>query len=88
VATVLHLRLIHPIQAAQTRLDFVANRTRYEFAYSIQTLHGPGSILGIETEAGQKPLLFCGRPVEAVLPRFDTAGPDSVVAAIRALSQL
>jgi hypothetical protein len=63
----------------------VANRTTDEVAYGIQALHRPGSVLRVETEAGQKPFLLRGRPVEAVFPRFDTASPDSLVAAVRGL---
>ena len=76
---------IQPVEATETGLDLVANRTRNELRHRFQALHGRSSVVGIETEAGQKLFLLCGRPVEAVIPRFDAAGPDSIVAAIRAL---
>ena len=42
----------------------------------------------IETEAGQKLVLLVPRPVGAILPCLDIAGPDRLVAAMGGISQL
>ena len=76
------LRGIEPVEGSKIRLHLVANCPPHEFCYCIYALHGGGSVVWIETEAGQKLVLLVLRPVVAILPCLDTAGPDRFVAAI------